>query len=292
MAAPPDAVASRAVPASRGVRGSDDVPVRPSLLVESRLARRGFDLVVGFDEVGRGALAGPVMVGAAALRARDLPGLRIPEGLEDSKLLTPHRREVLVGPLRDCCAAVAVGQADNHEIDDWGIQHALGVAALRALRALELELGMGGGGAGPSVAGILDGPYDYITRARDSFDAPEVPVPAEIVTVVKGDRRCACVSAASVIAKVTRDRLMVSLEKGNPRYAPYGWASNKGYGSATHRAAIARLGPTPLHRVSWHLTGTLTENDPTGGRPGRKHPAEDHPEDHPTGGHPTGRDSR
>lgn len=240
----------------------DDVPARPSLLVESHLARRGFDLVVGFDEVGRGALAGPVMVGAAALWTRDLPGLRIPEGLEDSKLLTARRREALMSPLHDWCAAVSVGQADNHEIDDWGIQHALGVAALRALRALELDLGFVGGAFGngakavaaPSVAGILDGPYDYITRARDSFDAPEVPIPAEIVTVVKGDRRCACVSAASVVAKVTRDRLMVSLAKGNPRYAPYGWASNKGYGSVAHRAAIARLGPTSLHRVSWHLT--------------------------------------
>ncbi|WP_314688472.1 ribonuclease HII [uncultured Bifidobacterium sp.] len=258
---------SSGIPDSDGVRGSDDAPLHPSLLVESQLARRGFDLVVGFDEVGRGALAGPVMVGAAALRTRDLPGLRIPEGLEDSKLLTAHRREALAGPLHDWCAAVAVGQADNHEIDDWGIQYALGVAALRALRALELELGLGAH-AGLSVAGILDGPYDYITRARDSFDAPEVPVPAEIVTVVKGDRRCACVSAASVVAKVTRDRLMVSLAKGNPRYEPYGWASNKGYGSASHRAAIARLGPTPLHRVSWHLA----DGDWTEGRPRQRDP--------------------
>lgn len=105
------------------------------------------------------------------------------------------------------------------------------------------------------VGAILDGPNDYITKALDTFDAPDVPVPAHVVTQVKGDRHCVTVAAAAVIAKVTRDRLMVDIARGNPRYAPYEWDRNKGYGSAAHRRAIAELGPTPLHRTSWHLTG-------------------------------------
>lgn len=106
----------------------------------------------------------------------------------------------------------------------------------------------------PKVAGILDGPSDYITKALNTFDAPDVPIPADITTKVKGDQHCATVATAAVIAKVTRDRLMVDLAQSNPRYAAYEWAHNKGYGSAAHRTAIAEHGPTPLHRVSWHLT--------------------------------------
>lgn len=239
--------------------------------MERELAARGYDLVVGFDEVGRGALAGPVMVGAAAVWSADLPSLAVPEGVADSKMLTEHRREAIFEPLRAWCAASAVGRASNGEIDEWGISHALGVAALRALDDLERTLGFGvglGAGAGAArpaaaagrkdapvaVAGILDGPNDYITKALNTFDAPAVPVPAHIVTQVKGDRHCATVAAAAVIAKVTRDRMMVDLAQGDPRYAPYEWEHNKGYGSAAHREAIAEFGPTPLHRVSWKLT--------------------------------------
>ena len=206
--------------------------------------------------------------------------------MADSKMLTEHRREAIFDELRDWCAAYAVGQASNTEIDEWGITYALGVAALRALSQVERELGLrlGGGltakkAAGeivegrpggsvgesigncgesvralPKVAGILDGPSDYITKALNTFDAPDVPIPADITTKVKGDQHCATVATAAVIAKVTRDRLMVDLAQSNPRYAAYEWAHNKGYGSAAHRAAIAEHGPTPLHRVSWHLT--------------------------------------
>ena len=81
-----------------------------------------------------------------------------------------------------------------------------------------------------------------------------MPIPADITTKVKGDQYCATVATAAVIAKVTRDRLMVDLAQSNPCYAAYEWAHNKGYGSAAHRTAIAEHGPTPLHRVSWHLT--------------------------------------
>ena len=242
----------------------------PTLQLERELAAQGYDLIVGFDEVGRGALAGPVMVGAAAIRACDLPELAVPDGVADSKMLTERRRETLFEPLQAWCAASAVGQASNGEIDEWGISHALGIAALRALNAVERQLGLmspvssAGDGRAVSAAqdaatmrvgAILDGPNDYITKVLDTFDAPDVPVPAHVVTQVKGDRHCATVAAAAVIAKVTRDRLMVDIARGNPRYAPYEWDRNKGYGSAAHRRAIAELGPTPLHRTSWHLTG-------------------------------------
>lgn len=278
--------------------------ITPTLDLERSLAAQGYDLITGFDEVGRGALAGPVMVGCAAIWARDLEPLDgddavelsgrtylgVPDGVADSKMLTEHRREAIFDELRDWCAAYAVGQASNTEIDEWGITYALGVAALRALSQVERELGLrlGGGLAArkasmesageivegrpgdsvgesigncgesvralPKVAGILDGPSDYITKALNTFDAPDVPIPADIMTKVKGDQHCATVATAAVIAKVTRDRLMVDLAQSNPRYAAYEWAHNKGYGSAAHRTAIAEHGPTPLHRVSWHLT--------------------------------------
>lgn len=230
--------------------------ITPTLALECELAEQGYELVVGFDEVGRGALAGPVMVGAAAIWARDLGGdkpLAVPAGVADSKMLTEHRREAIVDELKEWCAAWAVGEASNSEIDAWGISYALGIAALRALSKLERSLGIETN-APTKVGAILDGPHDYITKALDTFDAPSVPVPAHVVTKVKGDRHCATVASAAVIAKVTRDALMVSLAQGNPRYAPYGWAHNKGYGSAAHKAAIAEHGPTALHRVTWKLT--------------------------------------
>lgn len=278
--------------------------ITPTLDLERSLAAQGYDLITGFDEVGRGALAGPVMVGCAAIWARDLEPLDgddavelsgrtylgVPDGVADSKMLTERRREAIFDELRDWCTAYAVGQASNTEIDEWGITYALGVAALRALSQVERELGLRLGGelaarkasmesageivegrpgdsvgesigncgesvrALPKVAGILDGPSDYITKALNTFDAPDVPIPADITTKVKGDQHCATVATAAVIAKVTRDRLMVDLAQSNPRYAAYEWAHNKGYGSAAHRTAIAEHGPTSLHRVSWHLT--------------------------------------
>jgi ribonuclease HII len=180
----------------------------------------------------------------------------VPKGVADSKMLTEHKREAIFDELKSWCASWAVGAASNKEIDEWGISHALGVAALRALAQAEAKLGIDGNGmlSGKpvKVGAILDGPNDYITKTLNTFDAPEVPVPANVTTKVKGDRYCAAVAAAAVIAKVTRDRLMVELG-AQPQYEPYEWAHNKGYGSAAHRDAIAEFGPSDLHRLSWHL---------------------------------------
>lgn len=182
--------------------------------------------------------------------------LEVPKGVADSKMLTEHKREAIFDELKSWCASWAVGAASNKEIDEWGISHALGVAALRALAQAEAKLGIDGNGmlSGKpvKVGAILDGPNDYITKTLNTFDAPEVPVPANVTTKVKGDRYCAAVAAAAVIAKVTRDRLMVELG-AQPQYEPYEWAHNKGYGSAAHRDAIAEFGPSDLHRLSWHL---------------------------------------
>lgn len=236
------------------------VSVIPTLDMEREIAAQGFDVIVGFDEVGRGSLAGPVMVGAAAIRACDLAGtspLDVPAGVADSKMLTEHRREAIFEELKSWCASWAVGSASNTEIDDWGISYALGVAALRALAEAEHTLGIDDKGSldgrPVKVGAILDGPNDYITKALGTFDAPEVPVPASVSTRVKGDRYCATVATAAVIAKVTRDHIMIDLAK-RPQYAPYEWDHNKGYGSAAHRAAIAEQGPSDLHRLSWHLS--------------------------------------
>lgn len=281
------------------------VSVIPTLDLERAIAEQGYDVIVGFDEVGRGSLAGPVMVGAAAIWARDLGGfsgvrggesagrgesgesgdldgaeaeaaggasgagvapLEVPKGVADSKMLTERKREAIFDELEQWCAAWAVGAVSNTEIDEWGISYALGVAALRALAEVERKLGVGGGEsagiAGSSessealnnlkIGAILDGPNDYITKALNTFDAPDVPIPADVTCKVKGDRHCATVATAAVIAKVTRDRLMVELA-AQPQYAPYEWANNKGYGSAAHRDAIAEFGPSDLHRLSWHL---------------------------------------
>ena len=199
------------------------VSIVPTLDMERAIAASGYDVIVGFDEVGRGSLAGPVMVGAAAIRTCDLAGsspLAVPDGVADSKMLTEHRREAIFEELKSWCASWAVGSASNTEIDDWGISYALGIAALRALGQAEEKLGIDGDGMldgkPVKVGAILDGPNDYITKALNTFDAPDVPVPAEVSTKVKGDRYCATVATAAVIAKVTRDHIMVELGNATP----------------------------------------------------------------------------
>ena len=211
----------------------------PTLDVEQPLLAT-HRLVAGIDEVGRGALGGPVSVGVAVIDATVAP---FPVGLADSKLLTAARREALAPQVRAWAVGHAVGHASAAEIDEHGIVDALRIAALRALAALDMV---------PDIV-ILDGSHDWLTREVDLFTAgADVVSTPPVIMKVKADQTCAVVAAASVLAKVERDAIMVQLDAQHPGY---GFAGHKGYGSATHREAIATLGPSPVHRVSWRLLG-------------------------------------
>lgn len=200
----------------------------PTLDTERQLFAGGARIVAGIDEVGRGAIAGPVTVGAVAIGASHTS---FPDGLADSKLLTPRRREAMDPLVRSWALAHATGSATAAEIDRIGIVSALGLAASRALQAL---------GAVPDVL-IVDGNTPFLV---------EEPAGPRIIMLVKADQDCACVAAASVIAKVERDAVMTALHASHPHY---GWDGNKGYGAAVHTAAIRTHGVTEHHRTSWNL---------------------------------------
>lgn len=212
----------------------------PGLSVERALLAHGATLVIGCDEVGRGAIAGPVGVGVAVL---DPMRKRIPTGLRDSKLLPEADRVALEPRVRSWTAASAVGLAGNDEIDTGGISAALGLAGARAIGGL-LALGVGLGGA----VVLLDGNWDWLTPGLIAAGLPLLP---QVVTRIKADRDCAAVSAASVLAKVHRDDLMIDRHAVHP---VYGWRSNKGYASRAHYAAIDEHGPCDLHRRTWLRT--------------------------------------
>jgi len=212
--------------------------VRPSLRLEKQLLGSGRVTVIGMDEVGRGAIAGPVAVGVAAVTV-DIG--RVPQGLADSKLLTAARRASL-DPVVRRWARTAVGMTAADVVDEQGIVPALGQAGASALGAL-VEDGLDLDGA----VVVLDGSFDWLTRAVPAALHPAAG-PLEVVVRVKADRDCASVAAASVVAKVARDALMVAAHEDAPHYA---WASNKGYGSTAHYDAIRSVGPHALHRTSW-----------------------------------------
>ncbi len=184
-------------------------------------ATLGVRTVAGVDEVGRGAWAGPVTVCAAITGLR-----RPPEGLTDSKLITPKRRTRLAAVLSGWVTSYALGHSSPEEIDDRGMTAALRLAASRALEGLPER---------PDAV-ILDGKHNYLGG------------PWQVRTVIKGDQSCVAVAAASVIAKVQRDTAMAEL---GAEYAPFAFADNAGYPSPVHRAALEELGPTALHRLSW-----------------------------------------
>jgi ribonuclease HII len=180
-------------------------------------------IVAGIDEAGRGPWAGPVVAGAVILDATRLPD-DLRQGLDDSKALSPAVRERLFGRLVES-ARVGVGRAEVDEIDSLNILQATMLAMARAVGAL---------GVVPDLA-LIDGNR-----------VPALPCPAQ--AVVKGDAKSLSVAAASIIAKVTRDRAMAELAAAFPGY---GWERNAGYGTAEHRAALERLGVTPHHRRSF-----------------------------------------
>ena len=204
----------------------------PNLDVETALHDDGVRFVIGCDEVGRGALAGPVAVGLCVVDRFVGPS---PTGMRDSKLLSEKRRQELAPLAAAWVLHSAVGLAAASEVDSLGIIAALGLAGRRAL----VQLHEAGALILESVV-LLDGSHDWLTPALAS--------PLRVVTQVKADRDCSSVAAASVIAKVYRDHLMIEADAAFPGY---GFSGNKGYGSSEHLTAIDSLGPTSLHRLSW-----------------------------------------
>ena len=219
---------------------------RPDRSLEKALLET-YDYVGGLDEVGRGALAGPVSVGLAIVARRTDDDF--PEGLADSKPLTARARTGLVEPVRGWLVDHAVAHASPAEIDEHGIIGALRMAGLRALQQVADR------GHAPGVI-ILDGVADWLTALEGTHAPKDSPEPAEVPSTppvrmeVKADARCAVVAAASVLAKVERDRLMADLDDPG-----YGWASNKGYASPAHVRGLTALGASDQHRRSWHLPG-------------------------------------
>lgn len=200
----------------------------PNLSLEQTLFDSGAKYVLGIDEVGRGAIAGPVAVGVVLIDASRLT-LPWPAKLRDSKLISEKVREQLFEPTGSWVSQWAVGMASAKEIDDYGIVWALEASAKRAVDQLNLEF--------DSVIAILDGSHNWLARA-----------PFHVHVQPKADRDCASVAAASVLAKVTRDRLMIQLAETEPRF---GFEGHKGYASAGHMAAIREFGPSIEHRVTW-----------------------------------------
>lgn len=204
-----------------------DLPQRPNLKTEKTLWKTGVQRIAGIDEAGRGALAGPVAVGALILPPeRGLSGQL--EGVLDSKMMTPKDREYWAEVLKACAVAWSVGFAEVEEIDRLGIVPAVYLAAARALQALK-----------PAAEHLL---IDY-------FTLPDGNLPQ--TALIKGDAISLSIAGASVLAKTVRDHYMQELDG---HYPVYGFAQHKGYGTLAHRKAIARYGRCDLHRHTFQLT--------------------------------------
>ncbi|HEY4606146.1 MAG TPA: ribonuclease HII [Acidimicrobiia bacterium] len=199
----------------------------PGLLVERDLRLSGLRTVVGMDEVGRGSWAGPLTVGAAVV-----PLDRRVYKIRDSKMLTEEEREALFERIADWCEAWAVGHASAAECDELGMSEAQRLAARRALESLQVE---------PDHV-LLDGKWDFVGGAT---------------RIVGGDRSSLSIAAASILAKVTRDRIMRQLAEHHPEY---NFEANKGYPCPIHKAALQALGPSSIHRRSWVFMDHLMWN--------------------------------
>ena len=224
--------------------------VAPTLAFERALASEGHRFVAGCDEVGRGALAGPVSVGIVVVDLEALKGL---QGVRDSKLLSPTQREALVPRILRWSVAAAVGHASAEEIDAGGLVAGLRAAGTRAWASVL-------GTVRPDVV-ILDGNHDWLSvRTQEELSRTDgtTTVQPDGCTVpvhprVKADLTCLSVAAASVLAKVERDARMVELAGHHPGF---GWDVNKGYATGAHRAALHDAGPSEYHRRTWRLGPT------------------------------------
>lgn len=207
----------------------------PSLNLEKRLCGQGLLRVVGVDEVGMAALAGPVVAAAVLVR----PGCRLIRAVRDSKVLSRGQREELVPLIRERAVRVGIGAASVAEIHRMNIYHASHLAMLRALRQI--------------------GEYDHVIVDGRRIVDPTF-APGRHTEVVRGDARSFAIAAASIVAKVTRDRLMSKLAL---RYPGYGWEHNCGYPTIDHRTALRERGLTPFHRQDFGTVRVLLEADQT-----------------------------
>lgn len=219
---------------------------QPTTLEHERAlaAHHGARFIGAVDEVGRGALAGPITVGMSVIdihTVTEFPQLR------DSKLLRPEVRVQLVPQVHEWVVGYGVGHASAQEIDELGVTAALRLAGTRAAAASAVA----------PEAILLDGSYDWLTAPEaDLFDLladdrEPVGLHVPVKTIIKGDMICQAIAAASILAKVERDQIMVELAG---EYPSFGWEINKGYATAAHRAAIEHQGPCDYHRKSWNLT--------------------------------------
>lgn len=199
--------------------------------MERALLDAGHDVIVGVDEVGRGAWAGPIMVGAAVLPV----GRRV-YGVRDSKMIPEARREKLFDRVATWCRAWSVGAASQQECDTVGMAEAQRRAATRALDGLGLT---------PDHV-LIDGNWDFVGRGH-------------VTRVIRGDAACLTIAAASILAKVTRDRLMREEAENFP---PYEFDSNKGYPCPRHKMALQAWGPTSIHRRTWIFMESLSWGNP------------------------------
>jgi len=203
---------------------------RPDDSLETALRSQGYLRIAGVDEVGRGPLAGPVTAAAVVL---DLTV--VPEGLNDSKKMTAGRRDALAETLQTC-AEVSVAHATVEEIDDLNILKASHLAMVRAVEGLGT----------PPDALLIDG----------NLIPANLTIPAQ--AIVKGDARSVSIAAASIVAKVCRDKIMVELAQQHPGY---GWETNAGYPSKSHKLALQNLGVTPHHRRSFKPVHNILYQD-------------------------------
>jgi ribonuclease HII len=199
----------------------------PGLSVERELWTSDETIVVGMDEVGRGAWAGPISVGAAVV-----PRDRRVYKIRDSKMLTEDEREAMFDRIASWCEVWAVGHATHEECDELGMSDAQRLAARRALEAL---------GVTPHHV-LVDGNWDFVGGA---------------IRIVRGDRTSLSIAAASILAKVTRDRIMRGIAD---QYPGYNFEANKGYPCPTHKANLQALGPSAIHRRSWVFMDHLVWN--------------------------------
>jgi ribonuclease HII len=215
----------------------------PDDSVEQSLRAEGCQWVAGLDEVGRGAWAGPVSVGVAVTPV----GTPWPDGLRDSKQVPEEDRETLFPLVAEWCVDWSVGHAGHDECDRWGMTIALRLAAHRAMAGLSVS---------PDVL-LLDGIFDYVTHPDDGelrgMESELVMVPP-VKTIVRGDGSCTAIAAASILAKVTRDRMMRELS-GN--FPAFDFHHNKGYPTPVHKTALSGCGLTSIHRRSWAFVDTM-----------------------------------